>query len=241
MSSRRRRQASRTLERAADPPAAHVPSWHVVVRRPAFRGALMRQALPVIGVFFLAWPALDVVAFFLFEVWLFLTLRFALEVTLDRPQARDLPARRLVSDFLKHALTAGLAFALLVGMLVVVTVASTFGGKELLDFALRGWRSPTFLVALALMTSSYAWEAKGFADRCHGRSDDERESDNVQLRVVFARVLVVALSGIGLGLAQAFGVGGHVLVLVIAGANVWLEASPERAEKLLGFTPRRAA
>lgn len=193
--------------------------------------------MPVIGVFFLAWPALDVMVFFLLEAWLFLTLRFALEVTFDRPEARDLPAGRLVSDFLKHALTAGIALALLVGILVLVTVASSFGKAELAEFALRGWRSPSFLVALALMASSYAWEARDFALRCRGRSDEERRSDNVRLRVVLARVLVVGLAGIFLGLAQALGVGGKVLVIVIACANVWLEASPERAEKMLGFTP----
>jgi hypothetical protein len=241
MASRRKRRASTVLESPPGVRPGGVPSWRAVVRRPAFLASAVRQALPVVGVFFLGWPAIDVAAFFLLEVWLFITLRFAVEVTLDRPQARDLPARRLVSDFLKHLLAAAIGMALLVGMMALVSVATTFPRGDLVAFALRGWRSPSFLAALAFMVSSLSWEAHEFAGRCAGRSDGEREADNVRLRVVFARLLVVALSGTVLGLAQALGVGGQALVLVIAGAIVWLDATPERAEKLLGFEPRRAA
>ena len=234
MASRRKRRPSRELDGAPRP--RPLPGWSVVVRRPAFRASAVRQVLPVLGVFFLGWPAIDIVAFFLLEIWAFLTLRFGLEVTLDRAVARDLPTRRLVTDFLKHTFWSGVAFALMVGMLVLVTVAVAFKGKDLVDFALRGWRSPSFLVALVVMTSSLAWEARDFAERCRGRSDEERQSDDRRLRVVFARVVVVGLAGMFLGLAQAFGFGGQVLVLVISGAIVWLDASPERAEALLGFT-----
>ena len=81
----------------------------MVVRRPAFRASAVRQVLPVLGVFFLGWPAIDIVAFFLLEIWAFLTLRVALEVTLDHALARDLPVRGLVTSFLKHAFWCGVA------------------------------------------------------------------------------------------------------------------------------------
>lgn len=244
MASRGKHRASRASEAegvAGAPRPVPLPGWRVVVGRPAFRASAVRQALPVIGVFFLQWPALDVIAFFLLEVWLFLTLRVALEFTLDRAAARDLPTRRLVADFLRHAFWSGVAFVLLVGMIVLVTVAVAFSKDQLLDFVMRGWRSPSFLVALVVMVSSHAWEARDFAERCRGRSEEDRLSDDRRLHVVFARVLVVSLAGMFLGLAQAFGVGGQVLVLVISGAIVWLDASPERAEALLGATPSRAA
>ena len=218
-----------------------MPTWGEIVRRPAFRAAAARQALPVIGVFFLHWSALDIVAFFLFEVWLFLTLRIAFELTFDQARAEDLPAGRLVSELLRYAVMGGFAIAFVVGMVVLVAVLPSFSGEEILEWLRTSWRSRSFLLALALMVSSHLWDARGFALRCRGRSDDERRADDVRIRVMFVRLMLVALAGIFLGLAQAFGVGGQVLVLVISGAIVWLEAAPERADYMLGFTPRRAA
>lgn len=242
MASRRKRRASRALDAAGIAGESEpLPGWREVIRRPAFRASALRQVLPVIGVFVLRWPALDIVAFFLLEVWLYLTLRVALEVTLDRADARHLETRGLVKDFLKYALVCGVAFALMVGVVVLVTVVSTFAKEDLVAFVLGGWRSPSFLVAVVLALSSHAWEARDFAARCQGRSEDERRSDDARLHVVFARLVVVSLAGTFLGLAQAFGVGGHVLVLVISGAVVWLEAAPERAERMLGATSSRAA
>jgi hypothetical protein len=218
-----------------------LPGWREVVRRPAFRAAALRQSLPVIGVFLLHWSALDIVAFFLFEVWLFLTLRVAFELTFDKPGVAELTVGRLVSELLRYALMGGVAFAFVVGMIVLVAVVPAFSGAEALEWARESWRSRSFLLALTLMVASHLWEARGFALRCHGRSDEEREGDDLRIRVMFARLVVVGLAGIFLGLAQAFGVGGRVLVLVICGAIVWLEAAPERAEAILGVTSRRAA
>jgi hypothetical protein len=197
----------------------------------------MRQALPVIGVFFLRWPALDIVAFFLLEVWMFLTLRAAFELTFDRDDTAALPVRSLVSEFGKYTL-AGAAFAVMIVVMMLVTVLATFPKEDLVGFLVHGWRTPSFLLALAPMVASHLWEARDFALRCRTRSADERALDTTRMRVVFARLLVVALAGMFIGLAQAFGWEGQLLVLVISGAIVWLEAAPERAEALLGFAPR---
>jgi hypothetical protein len=237
----RRKRASRVRDVAGiageQPP---LPGWREVVRRPAFRASAVRQALPVIGVLFLRWPPLDIVVFFLLEVWLFLTLRVAFEVTFDRRYVWEFPARRIVAEFLRYALLAGAAFAVMIVVMMLITVLSTFPTEELVAFLLHGWRTPSFLLALALMVASHLWEARRFALHCRTRSPEEAESDVRRMHVMLARLMVVALAGIFIGIAQAFGWGGPLLVLVISGAIVWLEAAPERAEALLGFTPRRS-
>lgn len=242
MASRRKRRASRALDAApvAGEPGP-LPGWREVLRRPAFRAAALRQALPVIGVFFLRWPAVDIVAFFLLEVWLFLTLRFAFEVTVGDEAMTHLTPTRLASEVLKHALVGGAVFALMVGMVVLVTVMTTFPHAQLADFVRRGWRTPSFVLALALMLASHLWEARDFALRVRSRSADERRSDDVRIRVMLGRLALVGLAGFFIGGVQAVGLGGPILVLVISAAIVWLEAAPERADRMFGFAPRRAA
>src|SRR5262245_53649288 len=122
MASRRKRRASRALDASVKSEPEPLPTWSEVVRRPAFRAAAARQALPLLGVLLLHWSALDIVAFFLFEVWLFLTLRIAFERTFDQPGAAELPAGRLVKELLGYALMGGFAIAFMVAMVVVVAV-----------------------------------------------------------------------------------------------------------------------
>ena len=61
-------------------PEAHSRVW----LRPALWTALFRHAVPVLGVLFLDWQALDVLLFLFVETWLFLTLRVGTEVVLNR-------------------------------------------------------------------------------------------------------------------------------------------------------------
>ena len=50
---------------------------------PALWTALLRHAIPVVGVLFLGWLPLDFLLFLLVETWLFLTLRTGIEVDLE--------------------------------------------------------------------------------------------------------------------------------------------------------------
>lgn len=221
---------------ASDAPAR--PAWRDVLARRALWSALARQALPVAGVLFLGWPVLDVALFFLLETWLFLTLRAGVELTLDPRNARwgesrGRQARRLAGNLLGAAVLLGLV----IGVAGWAQVAVAFPRAEWQAFADGGWHEPTFLAALGLLVASHVIDAVRFARRIAVRSESEREADDRGFRAMCARVVLVALAGIGLGLLSAVGLGAPALVIMIAAIVVWLEAAPEQAERLLDFGP----
>jgi hypothetical protein len=238
MASRSKQRASRTPDDGDQGPVAPPPTWREVVRRPAFRSAVLRQALPVLGVLFFHWEPIDIAAFFLLDAWLFLTLRMAVEMTSDPKYAT--PGRESsVADLLKNSLVAGVAWALGVGIIVLVTIVPTFPTEDLVGFAVGSWREPSFLVGFTVMVAGHLWEARGFAERCRERSRAERRADDTRIRVMFGRLMLVSLAGAVIGLAKSFGVGGPVLVIIIACVVAWLDAAPEQADGLLGFGPSR--
>ena len=95
------------------------------------------------------------------------------------------------------------------------------------------------MLALVFLISSHLWEGVRFVERVRSRTEDERRQDTLAVRVMAARLMVVGAAPLWLAIASAVGQGGRLLVLLIAGAVLWLEAFPERANRLFGFQPGR--
>ena len=79
------------------------------VRTVRFRNALARQLVMLAGVFVLGWSPLEIAVFFLLEVFLFLSLRAAAEITLQsRFGVGAASAASFAWGFAKHRLVAAL-------------------------------------------------------------------------------------------------------------------------------------
>lgn len=233
MRARGKRRGSKPLKRPTAP-LTPPPTWREAVRRPSFRAAALRQAVTVLGVLILGWPALEVALFFLLDAWVYLTVRAGCEITFDpRYGSPDASAW----DLVKHTTVAAVVLALLVGLVGFMTIGVSVAGDEW--SARGGLGSPLFLVSVLILLLSHLWEGVRFLERLRTRTSEERNQDTLAIRVVVARMFVVAAAPMALGLASAFGQGGRLLVLMISGAILWLEAFPERANLLLGYKPGR--
>src|SRR5262245_47517634 len=230
MSARGKRSPSKVLKPEPSAPAAPPPTWREVLRRPSFRAALLRQAVPVIGVVVLGWPAVEVAIFFLLDTWLFLTARASCDIALDTKFGGS-----------KDASPWAVAKVAPVGAVTVALFVAMFGGIPLVMAlpaaewqAMGGLRRPVFLVSFLFLAASHLYDTVGFVRRFQSRTEEERRWDALASRVVIARMFVLVVAPFGLQLASLVGMAGRALVLLISGAILWLEAFPERADRILG-------
>jgi hypothetical protein len=205
-----------------------------VLRRPSFRAALLRQLVPVTGVLVLGWPAVEVAIFFLLDTWLFLTQRATCDVAFDSAFGgkTDASLWAVVKLAPVGALTVGIAVGMFGGIPLVMALPA--GEWQ----AAGGLASRTFLLSFAFLVVSHLYDAVRFVRRYHSRTDEERRQDALAVRVVMARLFVLVVAPFVLQFASLVGMAGRALVLLISGAVLWLEAFPERAERILGPTGR---
>jgi hypothetical protein len=204
------------------------------VRTVGFRNALARQLVMLAGVFGLGWSPLEIAVFFLLEVFLFLSLRAAAEVTVEAGsgvQAVSAPA--FAWEFAKLWLVAALLIGLIVGSLGAFAVIPAFSAEARRAFLEDGIRRPTFLIGVALLAGSLVIDTALFARRvAAGRSAPERTRDDQQLRVAVATMACLTAASFGLGLAEWVGGGPQFLALAMAGTRLYVEAVPRRATKM---------
>lgn len=218
------------MEAAPPLPPALPATWGEVLRRPSFQAALLRQSVPVAGVLVLGWPAIEVAIFFLLDTWLFLTVRGSCDIAFDRAFGGK-----------KDASLWTVAKLAPVGAVVVGIAVGMFGGIPLV-MALPAWEwqaagglaSRAFLLSFAFLLVSHLYDAVRFVRRYHSRTEEERRQDALAVRVVMARLFVLVVAPFVLQFASLIGMAGRALVLLISGGILWLEAFPERADRILG-------
>ena len=186
------------------------------------------------GVFGLGWSPLEIAVFFLLEVFLFLSLRAAAEITLEpRYGVQAMSAPAFAWEFAKHWLVAALFMALIVGPLGAFAVIPAFSAEARTAFLEDGIRRPSLLIGVALLAGSLVIDTAFFARRvAAGRSAAEQTRDDQQLRVALATVACLTVASFGLGVAELVGLGPQFLAIVIAGARLYVEAAPRRATRM---------
>ena len=190
------------------------------VRTVRFRNALARQLVMLVGVFALGWSALEIAVFFLLEVFLFVSLRAAAEITLESRlgiQAVTVPS--FVWEFAKHWLVAALFIGLIVGALGAFAVIPAFSKEARAAFLEEGMRSPSFLIGFALLAGSLVFDTALFARRvAAGRSAAERTRDDEGVRTAAATMACLIVASFGLGLVEKLG----------SALSTWPSPSPAR-------------
>jgi hypothetical protein len=204
-------------------PEAHSRGW----LRPALWTALFRHAVPVLGVLFLDWQALDVLVFLFIETWLFLTLRVGTEVVLNRSFGKvPETAVGAVAQLLFMTPIAGLLVGFVMGLVGLVVQQVAFGADEWRAFEQSAaWRTPLYRMGLALVVVEQVAEAVAFAVRL-ARLPAPADADDRQLQRMVQRVVFLGAAGVAAGLAPA-GAGARGVVVAIAAAMFLWEAWPE--------------
>jgi hypothetical protein len=197
--------------------------------RPALWTALFRHAVPVLGVLFLDWQALDVLLFLFVETWLFLTLRTGTEVVLNRTFG-DVPKTVAGAVIQLVLLTpiAGLMIGFVMGLVGLVVQQVAFGADEWRAFAASAaWRTPLYQMGLALVVVEQVAEAVAFAVRL-ARLPAPADADDRKLQRMVQRVVFLGAAGVAAGLAPA-GAGARGVVVALAAAMFLWEAWPDEA------------
>jgi len=197
--------------------------------RPALWTALFRHAVPVLGVLFLDWQALDVLLFLFVETWLFLTLRTGTEVVLNRSFG-DVPTTVVGAVVQLVLLTpiAGLIIGFVMGLVGLVVQQVAFGADEWRAFAASAaWQTPLYRMALALVVVEQLAEAVAFAVRL-ARLPAPADADDRKLQRMVQRVVFLGAAGVAAGLAPA-GAGARGVVVALAAAMFLWEAWPDEA------------
>jgi hypothetical protein len=201
------------------------PRW----LRPALWTALFRHAVPVLGVLFLDWQALDVLLFLFVETWFFLTLRTATEAVLNRSFG-DVPktAAGAVMQLVLYTPIAGLMIGFAMGLVGLVVQQVAFGADEWRAFReAAAWRTPLYRMGLALVVVEQVAEAVAFAVRL-ARLPAPADADDRELQRMVQRVVFLGAAGVAAGFAPA-GAGARGVVIAIAAAMFLWEAWPDEA------------
>ena len=204
------------------------------VRTVRFRNALARQLVMLVGVFALGWSPLEIAVFLLLEVFLFVSLRAAAEITLEsRFGIQALSGPEFIWEFAKHWVVAAVFIGLIVGGLGAFAVIPAFSAEARAAFMEDGIRRPSLLIGVALLAGSLIIDTAFFARRvAAGRSTVERTRDDEGVRMAAATVACLFVASFGLGLVEGIGLGPEYLAVTIAGARLYVEAVPRRATRM---------
>lgn len=197
---------------------------------PRLWSSLARHAIPVAGVLFLGWHALDVLLFLVLETWLFITLRMAVEATLS-PAMGTVPPTTAgkLGQFAFMLLMCGVVAALFLGFVCLLVRLFAFRDGEWQQFVQAAvWTTPAFRIAILLMVVDLAWDAGRFAARIAPRPAPAL-ADDLQLQRVVMRVTFLAGAAVAAGLSPFSTGGGRAIVVALAAAMVLLDAWPDDA------------
>ena len=201
----------------------------------AFWVALLRNAVPVLGVFAFGWASMHLVVYFLLESWLVLALRASLEIVLDPKYTEPSTvrgARAFLREWLRQLGASVLVFGVLIAFYAVFIVATTVPAPDWRAFVDGGYAQREFLIGLAALCATIAADAYGFARGYAERDAAEVARDDAYVTGMFYRVVLVAASCLGVGVLAKVGLGAGALVLAIALVLTWLESMPRQAARL---------
>lgn len=179
---------------------------------------IVRLSIPLVGVVVLGWPQLLAALLYLFEVWLFLTLRTSVE-SFFRPPVPARTRLAAVLQFIGIMFGGGIVIAFLGGMTFVV-VGDQFRQREMADFLAGGWRDPVLLISVTFTLAQAAWDLATYMRRVQSRDAAGKEADETLLRYrVIAYFGTSWLGVLGTWIGQA----GITTILSLSGLMLWLE------------------
>jgi hypothetical protein len=197
---------------------------------PRLWSSLARHAIPVAGVLFLGWGALDFLLFLVLETWLFITLRMGVEATLSPAMGKVPPTTAgKIGELALMLVMSGAVVGLVLGLVCVLVRQFAFRDADWQRFLEAAvWTTPAFRIALLLLLLDLAWDAGRFAIRVASRPAPDL-ADDLQLQRVVMRVTVLAAAGVAAGLSPFSSGGGRAIVVALAAAMVLLDAWPDDA------------
>lgn len=211
------------------------------LRRPEFWAAVGRELVPVAGVFFFGWMALEAGVFFLLESWLFLAGRLSLELVFDPRTSGDEVPRGCLAQLLKftgYFATAGVIFGLLVGILALFTLQLAFSQEEIQTFLAAGWRRPPFLLGIGALLLAELFTGWRFVSQVAVRSEEERKRDDHRILVMFYRCVVLLGSTYLLSFLVRNGLDPRFFVVVLFLVMLYFEACPRDVQRRFGKKAR---
>ena len=217
--------------------------WRGALERPGFYVALVRELVPIVGVFAFRWSALAAALYFIVESWLFLSLRTSTEIVIDPKYAgNDLPGSTLgaVAKIAKHLSYVMPFFAILLGLFAGFVLFVAFPKPVWAAFLAGEWRAPDVLLSFGVLVATVVADtvrhARGFATR----NSAEAQASDLSVKLMFYRVTFGLFpAAFLLGLVGHWGFGPPLIVLVIAVLSIAIEAVPRSIVAWLEEPPRR--
>ena len=206
-------------------------------RTPAFLTTLARHVLPVIGVLFFGWPALQLAVYFVIESWLMLSLYATADLSFNPKYGGRAPQslREAVIEPLPQFLAAAGLIGVLVGLFGGILIVGAFAQDEWTEFLQTGWDEPSFLLGLALLTASCLFEAIHFAQRIATRTPAQAQHDDLRIASLFYRVVLLFMASGGLGLTAQFAFAPMLFAIALGIVLTFFEGLPYSAAALLGL------
>jgi hypothetical protein len=207
----------------------------VAVRTAQFWGIVLRNAIPLAGVVLLGWPAALLVAFYLIEIWWFLSLRMAVEIAVEDELKRDAPlvAGRLTGltlrNFLIGAPVLGVLFFAVAGMFVVLFLVEWDWRQFLASPAAK-----TFFVSLGLLGLFLLVESVRYGLRYYGAGGKTDRDGELRMMAIFCRIPCLVIAGPFLFFLMPFRHAMEIVAVFLTLASIWIEGAPRHATKLIG-------
>jgi hypothetical protein len=226
--------------------AAFVTELRQASRTSQFWIAVARQSIPVIGVAFFAWPALQIGIYFVLQSWLMLSLYCATDMTFDPEYRKGKLPRDMaeaVGALLKNFFGAIVAVGILLGLFGGFMLFIFFEGDSWDAFFRSGWHERSFLYGLLGLGASCLVETVRFARSLPQRTPAQIEADDLRIASTFYRVILMFVACLFVGAAPFAGLGDLIFVLATSLIVLYFEALPRSAAAFVASmkkTPRKA-
>jgi hypothetical protein len=205
-------------------------------RTPAFLTPVARHTVPVIGVAFFDWPALQLAIYFVLESWLMLSLYAAADLSFNPKNGGRAPRnfREAVVDPLPQFLAAAGLIGVFVGLFGGILLVGAFAQDDWTDLIQGGWHEASFLLGLAMLIATCLAEAVRFAQRLATRTPEQAQVDDVRIASLFYRVVLLLMVSGALGLLAQFAFAPMLFAVALGIVLTFFEALPRSAAALLG-------
>jgi hypothetical protein len=192
--------------------------------------SVLRNAIPLAGVWLLGWPAILALLYYLLEIWLYLSLRASVSLALD--DAGGTPAARAVLAAAgMHLLLVAPLIGAVLGLVAWFAVRMVADGWS--ELGAHRWELAAGVAAVAVFALVDALQY--MRHRIAGRRSTE---DQLREVAIAYRAACLTLAGIPIYFLVPRGYDAYALVLFIAAASVWIEAAPRHATRAFGMPAR---
>ena len=201
-------------------------------RRGRLWGIIVRNAIPVAGVYLLGWPAALALFFYLLEIWLYLSFRASLSLALD--DAGNSPALRAVlGSAARHFLLVAPLLGAVLGGIAWFAVRMMADGWSSIKLGVHRWDFAAGIIVLAAMAFAEAWRYL----RLRVAGERLAEDDLREMAIVY-RTVFLMMAAVSIYFLVPPGYDAQLLVAAVAAASVWIEGAPRHAMRAFG-APRR--